>query len=158
MENQKTGLFDRDLNNYYQSDVDFQKSIDLWKKFDLEEVFMTEEELLEAHSLLPEVKIENLKKLKAKVNKPCSCGRKNDAFDLIKFSLSESIHGARFLSSILNETHQDKKISIMDSVHKSPELPDSVIFIDNTKDVPCANCGKGVHMYIIHPSIAHYWH
>lgn len=154
----ESGAFDRDLRSYYQSDADFEKSIELWNRFPQAEVVMSGTDLAQAHELLPNVPVEVLKTIKTKCNRPCACTRTNNALDLIKFCLAESIHGATFLTSIFNETRKDKKISIMDSVHRQDSLPDSVMYIDDTKPIPCADCGKDVHLYLLHTSLAHYWH
>jgi hypothetical protein len=152
------GTFDAPLDTYYQSDADFAKSIDLWNRFPQAEVTMSEADLAAASSLLPDVPTEVLARIKTKCNQPCSCERTNNALDLIKFCVEESIHGTEFLTGVLVEKRPDKKISIMDSVHKHESLPDSVIYIDDTKPIPCANCGEDIHLYLLHDSLAHYWH
>ncbi len=158
MEETPKGTFDKDLREYYQSDADFKKSVQLWNTFPQEEVLMSDVDLAEAQKLLPKVDVETLKTIKTKCSKSCSCDRVQNALDLIKFSLNESVHGEIFLTNIFNEKRPDKKISIMDSVHKADWLPASVAYLDDTKDIPCSKCGEGVHMYVLHDSLAHYWH
>jgi hypothetical protein len=154
----ENGPFDRDLRWIYQSDADFEKSVWLWSLFDLPERTMCEHDLTRVRALLPAVPAAKLRTIRTKCNRTCFCGRVPTAFDLISFSLSASIHGARFLSAIFTEERQDHKVSIMDSVHRRPELPDSVLYLDDTKPIPCSQCGSEIHLYLLHTSIAHYWH
>jgi hypothetical protein len=151
------GTFDADLEAYYQSDVDFEKSIELWNRFPEKEVVMPPADLKRAHELLPDVPIEDLAAIKTKCNRPCQCGRENNALDLIEFCLKESFHGTKFLTKVLTERRKDKKISIMDSTHRSPLLPDSVNYIDDTKPIPCVSCGGEMHLYLRHHSLMHLW-
>lgn len=151
------GTFDVDVEAYYQSDADFEKSIELWHRFPEQEVVMPPHDLDRAHKLLPDVPVGDLAAMKTKCNRPCQCGRENNALDLIEFCLDESFHGTMFLTRILTERRKDKKISIMDSTHRSPLLPDSVNYIDDTKPIACASCGEDVHLYLLHRSLAHYW-
>lgn len=154
----QVGPFDRDLSWIYQSDADFEKSVWLWSLFDLPERTMGNDDLAKTRSLLPSVPAARLETIKTKCNRPCLCGRESNAFDLISFSLSDSIHGERFLTAIFTEKRPDHKISIMDSVHRRPELPDSVLYLNDTQPIPCSRCGSEVHLYLLHTSIAHYWH
>jgi hypothetical protein len=151
------GTFDADLEAYYQSDADFEKSIELWNRFPEKEVVMPPADLKRAHQLLPDVPIECLAEIKTKCNRPCKCGRENNALDLIEFCLAESFHGTKFLTRVLTEKRKDKKISIMDSTHRSPMLPDSVNYIDDTKPIPCVSCGGELHLYLLHNALSHYW-
>jgi hypothetical protein len=152
------GTFDVALDAYYQSDEDFQKSIALWNRFLEPEITMSSPDLENAHALLPDVPKAALRELKTKCNKSCACGRENNALDLIRFCVTESIHGTRFLTQVLTETRPNKKISIIDSCHKSNDLPASVVYLDDTKPIPCADCGEDVHLYLLHHALAHYWH
>ena len=150
--------FSKGLDHYYQSDADFELSVKLFNSFPFEVVTMKGEDLAEAHRLLPEVNIETLKRIKTKCNVKCSCPREHNALDLIKFSVNVPGHDAKFLTAIFNENRKDKKLSIMDSVHKADWLPDSVVYLDDTKDIPCAKCGEGIHLYLLADSICHHWH
>lgn len=152
------GVFDRKLDALYQSEADFELSLRLWNRFPQAEVVMTSHDLDRAKDLLPDVARDRLARIKTKCNMPCGCGRENNALDLIEFSLNESIHGSLFLSKIFNETRENKKISIMDSVHKKPWLPKSVLYIDDTKPIPCVICGEEIHLYLRHDSLLHLWH
>jgi hypothetical protein len=151
------GTFDVDLEAYYQSDADFQKSVELWKRFPEKEVVMPSDDLQRAHELLPEVPLADLAQIKTKCNRPCQCGRESNALDLIEFCIKESFHGTDFLTNVLTEKRKNKKISIMDSTHRSPVLADSVHYIDDTKPIPCVNCGQEIHLYLLSHSLAHYW-
>lgn len=152
------GPFDRNLTHFYQSDADFEKSISLWLRFLIPETTMSGGDLKLAQELLPAVPVSSLRTIKTKCNRRCSCGRKNNALDLISFCVSGSIHGTSFLTKIFNESRPNHKISIMDSVHRTPELPESVVYLDDTKPIPCYQCEEEVHLYLLHHSIAHYWH
>src|SRR5262245_18915193 len=149
------GTFDVELETYYQSDADFEKSVQLWSRFPQKEVVMPPHEIDHVHELLPEVPIADLATIKTKCNRPCQCGRENNALDLIEFCLKESFHGKTFLTKILCEKRKDKKISIMDSTHRSPLLADRVHYIDDTMPIPCTSCGEEVHLYLLHYSLAH---
>lgn len=151
------GTFDVALDTYYQSDSDFEKSVELWRRFPEKEVAMPPRDLAHARELLPQVPVADLATIKTKCNRPCHCGRECNALDLIDFCLKESFHGQEFLTKILTEKRPDKKISIIDSSHRSPLLPASVNYIDDTKPIPCFNCGEEVHLYLLHNSLAHYW-
>jgi hypothetical protein len=151
------GTFDVDLETYYQSDADFEKSVQLWHRFQEKEVVMHSHDLNRAHELLPDVPIADLATIKTKTNRPCQCGREHNALDLIEFCLKESFHGTQFLTKILTEKRKDKKISIMDSTHRSPLLAESVNYIDDTKPIPCVSCGEDIHLYLMHHSLCHYW-
>ena len=151
------GTFDVDLEVYYQSDEDFQKSVDLWHRFPEKEVVMHSTDLQRAHEFLCDVPIEDLARIKTKCNRPCCCGRQSNALDLIAFCMRESFHGRAFLTKILTEKRTNKKISIMDSTHKSSLLADSVHYIDDTKPIPCIECGDEIHLYLLHDALAHYW-
>lgn len=151
------GTFDIDLEQYYQSDLDFEKSVNLWRRFPQKEVTMNPHDLKSATQLLPGVPISELAAIKTKCNRPCRCGRENNALDLIQFCVMESIHGTEFLTKVLSENRKNKKISIMDSTHRSPLLADSVQYIDDTKPIPCLACGEEVHMYLLSNGLAHYW-
>ena len=151
------GTFDVALEAYYQSDADFEKSVELWYRFPEQEVVMPPHDLNRAQELLPKVPLADLASIKTKCNRTCQCGRENNALDLIEFCLKESFHGEEFLTSVLTEKRKDKNISIIDSSHKSPLLPDSVNYLDDTKPIPCVSCGEEVHLYLLHNSLAHYW-
>lgn len=151
------GTFDVALDAYYQSDADFEKSVELWHRFTEKEVVMPPDELSVAQTLLPDVPVADLAAIKTKCNHRCQCGRENNALDLIKFCIDESFHGTEFLTKILTENRKDKKISIMDSTHRSELLADSVHYIDDTKPIPCLSCGDEVHLYLLSRSLAHYW-
>jgi hypothetical protein len=151
------GPFDVSLETYYQSDADFELSIKLWNLFPQETVTMVGKDLQRAHELLPDVSKDNLGTIKTKCNIPCSCPHTNNALDLIEFCIRGSIHGREFLTSIFNEDRPNKKISIIDSVHKQPWLPASVVYLNDTQPIPCPFCGELVHLYLLHRSIAHYW-
>jgi hypothetical protein len=151
------GEFDVDLETYYQSDADFEKSVELWDRFPQKEVVMSSHDLNRAHKLLPDVPLADLATIKTKCNRPCQCGRESNALDLIEFCIKESFHGTEFLTKVLTERRKDKKISIMDSTHRSPLLADSVHYLDDTKPIPCLSCGEEIHLYLLHHSLAHYW-
>jgi hypothetical protein len=151
------GTFDIDLEAYYQSDADFEKSVELWNRFPEKEVVMQSQDLKRAKQLLPGVPIADLAAIKTKCNRPCRCGRENNALDLIQFCIMESLHGTEFLTKVLSEKRRDKRISIMDSTHRSPLLADSVHYVDDTKPIPCLACGEEVHLYLLTRGLAHYW-
>ena len=151
------GTFDKALESYYQSDDDFAEVVAWWNRFPEPEVVMSELELGIAHSLLPNVPMDVLRSIKTKCNGPCSCPRQTNALDLIQYCLDESFHGRDFLTRVLTETRPDRKISIMDSSHRSKNLPDSVVYVDDPKPIPCLACGEETHLYLQHVSLAHWW-
>ena len=153
----RDGIFDIDLARYYQSDSDFATVVSFWPRFPQPEVVMGEEDLIRAQEHLPKVPRHKLATIKTKCNIPCSCGRLNNALDLIDFCLRHSIHGREFLTAVFTEERKDHKISIMDSYHRSSELPTSVVYIDDTRPIPCPKCGEAVHLYLLHDAIVHWW-
>lgn len=157
MPQEQIGTFDIDLEVYYQSDTDFEKSVELWNRFPEKEVVMQSYDLKRAKQLLPAVPVADLAAIRTKCNRPCQCGRENNALDLIQFCIMESFHGTAFLTKVLTEKRKDKKISIMDSTHRSALLAESVHYIDDTKPIPCLACGEEVHLYLLSHGLAHYW-
>lgn len=147
-----------DPRNYYQSDADFEKSVRLFDSFKYPEERMPDEDARACNALLPDVSAQTFREMKTKRSRSCSCGRSANAYDLIKYSVEKvSTHTRDFLTVIFNERGRDKKISIMDSCHKADWLPASVVYINDTGDIPCSRCGGAVHLYLLAPSIAHYW-